>query len=153
MPEQGRTPPEEQEWKDIHLEDIIRGVGSFISFVSGVVETVETAVGQRSHEVRKTGPQQTPPARLGAGAAVAGVRDPVVDLFDEGEEIVLVVEWPYVDEGQLLVEVQDDVLSLAIGGDLPYATDLLLPAAVDPPSLRQTYRNGMTEVRLRKIEG
>jgi HSP20 family molecular chaperone IbpA len=152
MPEPDRRPPDEQEWRDIHLDDIIRGVGSFISLVSSVVESVETAVGTgRSHELRAPA-TQTAPARIGAGAALAGVRDPLVDLFDEGDEIVVVVEWPYVDEGQLQVEVQDDVLSLTIGGEWPYSTDLLLPGSVEAASMRQIYRNGLTEVRLRRAD-
>ncbi len=136
--------------RDIHLDDIVRGVGSFISLVAEVVESVGSAVNQPASA---GGALDTfAPTRLPAGSPVSGVRDPLVELFDEGDEIVVVIDWPYAAENQIQVEVQDDVLAVTIGGEFPHTTELLLPAAVDPASLRRTHRNGMTEVRLTRSE-
>jgi len=142
--------PDNDEWRDIHLDDILRGVGSFISLVSGVVESMSTPSTARTHEVRS--PAEQSPLRVGAGSALAGVRDPVVELFDEGQELVLVIEWPYADESQLHVEVVDDVVSLTLRGEWPFSTDILLPSVVDPASLQYSFRNGITEMRLKRIE-
>jgi HSP20 family molecular chaperone IbpA len=140
--------PPDDGWRDIHLEDILKGVGTFITLVSDVVEAVNNTRGTRARSIGRA--EQPAPARLSAGSALAGMRDPIVDLFDEDEEIILIVEWPYVDEGPIRVELQDDVLSLTIAGERPYTAELLLPSAVDATTLRQTYHNGMTEVRLRR---
>ena len=148
MSDQDRRSPADDEWRDIHLDDIISGVSSFIALVSGVVEAVGSAVNQPRPDQPAVPLRPSSPARLGAGAAIAGVRDPVVELFDEGEEIVLTVEWPYVDEGQIQIDLHGDVLSLTIGGAWPYSTDLLLPGVFDAASLRQRHRNGITEVRV-----
>jgi HSP20 family molecular chaperone IbpA len=121
----------------------------FISLVSSVVESVSAPSPARSHEVRPPAGQS--PVRLGGGSALAGVRDPVVDLFDEGVELVLVIEWPYGNAEQLRIDVEDDVVSLAFGGEWPFSTDILLPGVVDPASLRRSSRNGITEVRLRRV--
>jgi HSP20 family molecular chaperone IbpA len=153
MSDRRELTPNDDGWRDIHLDDIVKGVSTFITLLSGVVETVSSSVNQSrrdpSRPLAPTAPSA--PARLGAGSLVAGMRDPIVDLFDEGAQIVLVVEWPYVDEAPIQIDLQDDVLSLSIGGDRPYATEILLPGMVDAATLERTCRNGITEVRLQRI--
>ncbi len=147
MPERPARPPQDEGWRDIHLEDIARGVGSLINFVSDVVESFGSAIGQtRTPAARPLSPRSAWPQ----GAGPAEPRDLLLDLFDEGAEIVLVIEWPD-DAGPLEVSVQDDVLTLAFEGEAP-AIDLLLPAIVDPASLRLSARNGISEIRLRRAE-
>lgn len=137
-------------WQDIHLDDIAKGVNSFFAMVSDVVERLGANTnGSRRYQMRSAGSHSTP-TRLGAGSALAGVRDPVVDMFDEGSEILLLVEWSYTDEAPLQIDLQDDVLSLSIGGEHPYTTDVLLPYVVDASSLQQSSRNGITSLRLRR---
>ncbi len=137
-------------WQDIHLDDIAKGVNSFFAMVSDVVERLgANNNSSRRYQMRSAGSQSSP-SRLGAGSALAGVRDPVVDLFDEGSEVLLLIEWSYTDEAPLHIELQDDVLSLSIGGDHPYTTDVLLPYVVDASSLNQSCRNGITALRLRR---
>jgi len=84
------------------------------------------------------------------GPIVAEVREPLVDTFDEEEEIVIVAELPGVDEDEIRVEIQDDILSLETTGDRKYAKEILLPKAVDATTLQKTYKNGILELRLRK---
>lgn len=146
MPERPGRPPQDEGWRDIHLDDIARGVGSLINFVSDVVESFGSTVGQaRTPAARPISPR---PAGAPADADAADQRDLLLDLFDEGEEIVLVAEWPD-DAGPLEVSVQDDVLTLAFADEAP-PIELLLPAVVDPASLRRADRNGIVEIRLRR---
>jgi len=84
------------------------------------------------------------------GPVVAEVREPLVDLFDEGQEVVIVAELPGVGEEEIHIEVQDDILSLGTSGERKYAKEILLPGAVDGESLQKTYKNGILELRLRK---
>ncbi len=87
------------------------------------------------------------------GPEVAEVREPLVDVFDEGDHVLVVAELPGVAEGGIRVEVKDDILALsAEGRDRKYAKELLLPATVDPASLRQSFQNGVLEVRLSKAQ-
>ncbi len=78
------------------------------------------------------------------------VREPLVDLFDEGDEIVVVAEMPGVQMSDIRVTLHEDVLALETSGDRRYMKELLLPAAVDPTTLQQTYRNGILELRLQR---
>lgn len=84
------------------------------------------------------------------GPEVAEVREPLVDLFDEGVEMVLVAEVPGVDAADIQVELHGDILALETTGARRYAKEVLLPAPGDPAGLRTTYRNGILEVRISK---
>ena len=84
------------------------------------------------------------------GPVVADVREPLVDLFDEADEIVLVAEMPGANEEDVSVELHDDVLVLETSGERKYAREVLLPAAVDAASLQKTFRNGILELKLKK---
>jgi hypothetical protein len=148
---QGAGGAEPEGWSDIHLDDILKGFGALIGMVSGAVEAVGSAFQGPSY----TRPLNTggagAPATLGAGSPLAGVRDPVVEIFDEGDEIMLIVEWPYGEEEQILVEARDDILCLSLAGEFPYSTEILLPGCVEATPLSRSYRNGILEVRLRRI--
>jgi len=85
-----------------------------------------------------------------SGPEVAEVREPLVDVFDEKDEIVIAAELPGVSEEEIQVEVQEDVLSLQTNGARKYAKEVLLPAAVEADSLKKTYTNGILELRLKK---
>lgn len=78
------------------------------------------------------------------------VREPLVDLFDEGDEIIVVAEMPGVQMSEIRVTLNEDVLALETTGDRRYMKELLLPAAVDPTTIQQTYRNGILELRLQR---
>ncbi|MBX0328508.1 Hsp20/alpha crystallin family protein [Oscillochloris sp. ZM17-4] len=84
------------------------------------------------------------------GPVVADVREPLVDIFDEGAEIVVVAELPGASEAQVQVELTGDILAISTSGDRSYAKEILLSSEVVPGSLRQTYTNGILEIRLQK---
>ena len=121
----------------------VKGLGDKAQGIYGV--TVRTGIGgiprvERFGNVRATE----------EGPVVAEVREPLVDLFDEDQEIVIVVELPGVSEEELQVEVQEDILSLETTGQHKYAKEILLPQTVDSASLQRTFRNGILELRLKK---
>ena len=82
----------------------------------------------------------------------APVDDVQIDMFDEGGEMLVVVELPGVQPEQIRVDVQDDILEITTTGAPRYARELLLPALADPASLRWTYRTGILEIRLAKAK-
>ena len=84
------------------------------------------------------------------GPVVAEVREPLVDVFDEDQEIVVVAELPGVAEDEIRVEVQDDILSLETTGELKFAKEILLSEPVDAATLQKAYKNGILELRLKK---
>jgi HSP20 family protein len=85
------------------------------------------------------------------GAVVAEVREPIADVFDEGDKLVVVAELPGVAEGDIHLEVKDDILSLsAEAKDRKYRKEILLPSPVDATSMESSFRNGILELTLRK---
>jgi len=85
------------------------------------------------------------------GAVVAEVREPIVDVFDEGEKLVVISELPGVEESDIHLEVKDDILNLsAEAKDRKYSKEVLLPSPVDASSMESSYKNGILEIKLRK---
>lgn len=147
MPEQPARAPEDELPRDSGLYELARGVGALVNLVTNVAGAISTAVNQpRTPAARPVNFGRPPPP---APRVAPLAREPTVDLFDEGEEIVVVVEWPDGDVGALAVEVQDDVFAIALGDGGP-TLELLLPAVVDPASLRQSARNGIVALRMRR---
>lgn len=157
---------------DLGFGGLFKGLGDFIDLLGEMIETGEEEV-TRSGEFRvkglgdkargvyglsvRTGIGGIPRVeRFGnirsteEGPVVAEVREPLMDVFDEGEEFVVAVELPGVAEDEIRIEMQDDILSLETTGELKFAKEVLLPAAVDANTLQKTYRNGILELRLNK---
>ena len=87
------------------------------------------------------------------GAVVAEVREPIVDVFDEGDSVLVVAELPGVEESDIHLEVRDDILNLmAEDQDRKYSKEVLLPSAVDADTMESTYKNGVLEIKLTKKE-
>jgi HSP20 family protein len=85
------------------------------------------------------------------GPVVAEVREPMVDVFDEEKELVVVAELPGVEEKDIHFKVRDNILDLsAEKGERKYKKEVLLPAQVDAESMKSSYKNGVLEVRLNK---
>jgi HSP20 family protein len=85
------------------------------------------------------------------GPVVEEVREPIVDVFDEEDHIVVIAELPGVSEDKIKIEAAGDILNLtASDTDRKYAKEILLPSKVKPQSLKSTYQNGVLEIRLEK---
>jgi len=86
------------------------------------------------------------------GVVVDEVHEPLVDVFDEGGEIVVTAELPGAREEEITIEQRDAVLAVESHGERRYAKEILLPGAIDGETLQKKYNNGVLEVRARKAE-
>jgi len=85
------------------------------------------------------------------GPVVEEVREPIVDVFDEEDHILVIAELPGVSEDKIKVELTGDILNLtASDTDKKYAKEILLPSKVKSQSLETTYKNGILEIKLGK---
>lgn len=157
---------------DLGFGGLFKGLGDFIDLLGEMVEMGEEEV-TRTGEFRvkglgdqargvygfsvRTGIGGIPRVeRFGnirtteSGPVVAEVREPLVDVFDEDQEIVIAAELPGVAEGDIHIEIQDDILSLETTGERKYAKEILLSEAVDSANLQKAYKNGILEIRLMK---
>jgi HSP20 family protein len=152
---------------------IFRTVGSFLDLLSDMMEKGETEIrregevglGQRKgmkavygFSVRLGGegqPRIEPFGNVrtekGKGPVVEEVREPMVDVFDEKETVVVVAELPGVNEKDINVELRDDILTItAETGERKYHKEVLLEAPVASEGLTRSYRNGILEIRIWK---
>jgi HSP20 family molecular chaperone IbpA len=133
MSEQHDRKPDDEGFQDIYLEDIVKGVGSLLLMASEFVGAL--------------GSGSAPHSDSGSGSG-SGARVPLIDIFDEGQELILVIELPGVSDDRVSIGVQDDIFVMEIAGQPPRITEILLPRIVDPATLRHTFRNRILEVRL-----
>jgi len=85
------------------------------------------------------------------GPVVEEVREPIVDIFDEEDHILVITELPGVSEEEIKIEVAGDILNLtASDRDRKYAKEILLPGKVKKEGMKSVYKNGILEVILPK---
>ena len=100
-------------------------------------------------QVERFGTVRAPKPKM--GAAVEEVREPVVDVFDEGGEVVVIAEMPGVEEGDIQFEIKGDLLLLSAHHDeRQYSKEVLLPCAVLADTAKASYANGILELRATK---
>jgi len=85
------------------------------------------------------------------GPVVEEVREPIVDVFDEKDHILVIAELPGVSEDEIKIEVAGDILNLtASDRDRKYAKEILLPSKVKASSLKTSFKNGILDITLEK---
>lgn len=85
------------------------------------------------------------------GPVIEEEREPVVDVFDEEDHILIVAELPGVSENDVDLEVKGDILKLsAKSGDRKYSKEILLSSKVKEDNIESSYKNGVLEIKLIK---
>ena len=85
-----------------------------------------------------------------AGPVVEEVREPIVDVLDEGDQVRVIAEMPGVEEADIKHVIKGDILTLDAEGDRKYHKEVLLPAPVKEEDAKVSYNNGILELRLTK---
>lgn len=84
-------------------------------------------------------------------AEVQEVREPLADIFEEKDYVLVVAEMPGIDAGDVQLEVKDDVLIIsAAKGDRKYRKEVLLPASFSRDRIQVTCNNGVLEIKCLK---
>lgn len=82
---------------------------------------------------------------------VAEIREPMVDVFEEKDHILVVAEMPGIGEKDLKLDLKEDILSITAGhGDKKYHKEVLLPSVFASEKMTHTCRNGVLEVKITK---
>ncbi|RLG79347.1 MAG: Hsp20/alpha crystallin family protein [Thermoprotei archaeon] len=80
-------------------------------------------------------------------------REPLVDVFENNDEVTVIAEIPGVEKDKISLQVSEDRRKLIIRAsdtNRKYYKEVDLPAEVDPGSARANYKNGVLEVKLKK---
>jgi HSP20 family protein len=79
--------------------------------------------------------------------------EPLVDLIDDGETLVVLAALPGVKKDAIDLCVTENCLTVSVDtADLEWYNELKLPTRVDPKSARASYKNGVLEVKVKKLE-
>ncbi len=120
-----------------HLRKGMKGVYGFtINTASGGIPKVETF-----GNIKKT-PE---------GPKVNEEREPITDVFDEKNEIVIIAEMPGIEENDLKIDLKGDILEFGAAGKTRiYRKELLLPVKAIKKNLKHKFTNGILEIRIKK---
>ncbi len=91
--------------------------------------------------------------RVGGRPTISEEREPLVDVFEEKDDVVVIAELPGVEKDKISLKVTEDQRKLIIRASnekRKYYKEVELPVPVDPKSAKATYKNGVLEVRLKK---
>jgi HSP20 family protein len=161
---------------DVNLGGMFRSLGGFMDLLSNLSNLAEEAGGElkKSGElgddkkgvkavygfsVKVGGGGQPLVEQFGnvkdteRGAVVEETREPMIDVFDEGDHLLVIAELPGVDADDIRFEVDGDVMTLsAARGERKYRKEVLLPAPATAKGASPSYRNGVFEIRLPKAK-
>jgi HSP20 family protein len=76
---------------------------------------------------------------------------PLVDVFDEGDHVLLIIELPAVEEKNIHIEVNGDILAFTAASKYrKYAGEVVLPDDIDGSTVTSKYKNSVLEIRMNK---
>jgi len=82
---------------------------------------------------------------------VKEAREPLVDVFDEDDLIVVIAEMPGVSEQEISIEIKEQILYLtALGKERKYISKIILPSKVIPSSMKTFHNNEVLKIILQK---
>lgn len=109
--------------------------------------TMKVGTGDQGVKVEPFGNVRTDKAT--GQAEVQEIREPMVDVFEEKDFVLVVAEMPGVGEKDVKIDLRDDVLAIsAAKGDKKYKKELLLPGSFSPEKMTISCNNGVVEVKL-----
>ena len=168
---------EEEGSLDLGLEAIFKGIEGIMGSVKGLTDMASRTatgatkmtggVGRRSGKLGTTGlfgfsvgqlstgePKIEPFGNIRPtekGPVVDEVREPMVDLFEDEDHLLVVAELPGVAEKDISYEVKGNVLRISSRGRRKYEKELSLPVGIEP-SIESTYNNGIFQLKLKKTK-
>jgi HSP20 family protein len=125
---------------EINFDHIKKGMKGVYGF------TINTA-GGGSPKVETFGNIKKTPE----GPKVDEEREPITDIFDEKDEIVIISEMPGIEKNDLKIELKEDILEIsAVSKNRTYRKELLLPSKAKSENLSHKFKNGVLEIRIKK---
>lgn len=125
---------------EVNLDHLRKGMKAVYGFSVRTMESGKPVVEQFGN-IKKT-PK---------GPEIEEERTPITDVFDEKDEVRICAEMPGLDEGDIKLDLKDDILEIvAQSGDRKYRKEVLLPVKAKPENMMSAYRNGILEVKIKK---
>ena len=82
---------------------------------------------------------------------VQELREPVVDIFEEEDHVLVAAEMPGISPADVQIEIDGDLLTIAaVHGTKKYRKEVLLPQSFSKEQVRVAGNNGVIEIRCEK---
>ncbi len=125
---------------EINLDHLKKGMKGVYGF------TINTAVGG-SPKVETFGNIRKTPE----GPKVDEEREPITDVFDEKDEIIVIAEMPGIEENDIKIDLKEDILEFSAASKTrTYRKELLLPVKAIVSNLSHKFTNGILEIKIKK---
>ena len=129
---------------ELQREGEIHGAGKGVRGIYGF--TVKVGLGDQGARVEPFGNIRTDKAT--GRAVVEEIREPVVDVLEEKDHLLIVAEMPGIGAADARLEVKDDVLTItAAKGDKKYRKEVLLPGSYPKEKMTLSWNNGVLEIK------
>lgn len=156
------------------------GLGGLLSGLAGLVDFVTQLSDAENHEISHSGEFRLPGGKAAGvygvqirtgigglptvrsfgniamaprGPVVEEVREPLTDVFEEADHMLVVAEVAGVREEDVAIEIHGDVLKFTASGPArQYAKELLLPEGT-AATFRHSYTNGILEITIPRHTG
>jgi HSP20 family protein len=126
---------------EINLDQLKKGMKGVYGF------TIKSAAAGGKSTVETFGNIKKTPE----GPKVEAEREPMTDVFDEKDEIVIIAEMPGIEENDVTIDLKGDMLDISAERNTrKYHKELLLPLKVEQEKMKVKYNNGILEIRIKK---
>jgi HSP20 family protein len=126
---------------EINLDQLKKGMKGVYGF------TIKSAAAGGKSTVETFGNIKKTPE----GPKVEAEREPMTDMFDEEDEIVIIAEMPGIEENDVTIDLKGDMLDISAERNTrKYHKELLLPLKVEQEKMKVKYNNGILEIRIKK---
>jgi HSP20 family protein len=112
---------------------------------------VKTALGDQGQQEIKVEPFGNVRRRASEGPTGKDVREPLVDIHEEEDHILVVIELPGVAKEDVTLQLDGNCLKLsAKRGEVGYSKDVSLPASFSSEQMQWDCKNGILQVHLKR---
>lgn len=171
----GKKVPEDTNF-NIDLGNLFKGLGGFVNLVNKMCEEAKSEI-TRTGEITgldsdkglrgiygftiRTCSGGTPQIESFGNikkkenrVTVQEIREPIIDVFDENDSLVIVAELPGVKKEDIDLDITDNAIIIsAYGPDRRYAKEVQLPYKIRPDKIKWSFNLGILEVKMAKFTG
>ena len=142
LAETGQTLSKTGELKGLDPQGKLRGVYGF---------SIKTGIGDQGEREVKIEPFGNIHRESSGDAVVEDVREPLVDVYEEDDHVLVLAEIPGVSKKDVQLELSDDRLTIrAQRGEKRYCKEVALPQSFAQQNMRWECTNGILKIRLER---
>jgi len=134
-------------FQQIHVPETSRTSGVLFFGTTNLKSTYRFAGSSRGSRISRS--HATP---LSPIPGLTKEREPLLDLFEEGDHLIVLADLPNVDENDINIKAEENTLTISADtAARKYLQKVELPTPIKKDSIKYTHRNGILQVILEKL--